>query len=94
MKIKTAMLATTIVLFSTCTLAATVEGFIKKVNKDKTEFYIEQQKYIVTPRTIFSVQGIYGQQLEADVLEVNLLVEVEYSGKKNRKVKEVTLIAQ
>ena len=94
MKIKKMMLAIILVLFSASALAATVEGFIKQVNKDKTEFYIDQQKYIVTPRTIFSAQGIYGQQLEADILEVNLLVEVEYKGRKTRKVKEVILIAQ
>jgi hypothetical protein len=94
MKIKETMLLILLVLFSQSVLAGTVEGFIEKVNEDKTEFYIDQKKYTLTPRTIFSVQGIYGQQLEADVLEVNLLVEVEYKGKKNRKVKELILIAQ
>jgi len=94
MRIKKAILAILLALLSTNILAATVEGLIEKVNKDKTEFYIDEQRYIVTPRTIFSVQGVYGQQLEADILDVNLLVEVEYKGKNNRKVKEVTLIAQ
>lgn len=83
-----------LVFVSPATVAASIEGVIDKISADKTEIYVDQEQYILTPRSIISAKGIYGEQLDAGVLQVEQLVEIEFTGKKVKKIKELIMQPQ
>ncbi|MEM5528936.1 hypothetical protein WN093_08945 [Gammaproteobacteria bacterium AS21] len=83
-----------LVFVSSATVAASIEGVIDKISADKTEIYVGQEQYLLTSKSIISAKGIYGEQLDAGVLQVEQLVEIEFTGKKVKKIKELIMQPQ
>jgi len=94
MRVKNILLPVMLMLVSSAVVAESVEGFIEKISEDKTEIYIDQEKYILTPKSIISEKLANDEQLDASALQVKQLVEIEYRGRKVRKIKELVLLPQ